>query len=418
MKFHHILIAAGLLATSVSSAAQKPTLDLKQLVDLGLVQVQANIRSGSQPRWFLYEFDARPTQKLFDQFSIDDDRDTVVAELRVGTVISGVKGIEAVVAANQNVYFTDYHIDSDKPLTVRTIKVFALGLGEEFPTGDLKLKALSGPARYVLFDDVGGPLLEKRAMENHHRAQQVALLLLSRSFSNQGYESVYGNDRSMELTPEMRTNSEGYVKRANAKHAENSAYFAQLKTRLGSEPQAMIELAETYLAGQRGLPRDRGAAARWYLKASEAGSDIAKHQLALLYSKRLPPGPDLEMSKAWLVQAAEAGFIPALIGLGDAHRTGWASLEPNANQARLWYEKAAAKGSETARSRLEHLDRQPQRDALGIGLGLVAAWMFLNADQQPQTPGRNQMTQQEIQNAIDQQIRQEQIRKGIPPRGN
>jgi len=116
---------------------------------------------------------------------------------------------------------------------------------------------------------------------------------------------------------------------------------------------AMTSLGLRYYYGD-GAKKDYEKAADWYSKAAEAGSSRAMLLLAEMYEEGNGVSKDDEKSEEWHQKAfdsynrdAEAGSSNAMYRLGDMYYYGWGVTE-DANEAIIWYTKAANAGDSDA----------------------------------------------------------------------
>ena len=100
------------------------------------------------------------------------------------------------------------------------------------------------------------------------------------------------------------------------------------------DAEAAFKLAQMHDVGL-GLPRDLGAAMRWYRAAAERGHAPAAFNLGLI----LDGGGRREAAAAWYGHAAAAGHARAQYNLGLLHAAGDGVLA-NPDLARAWFEKA------------------------------------------------------------------------------
>jgi TPR repeat protein len=148
---------------------------------------------------------------------------------------------------------------------------------------------------------------------------------------------------------------------------------------------AMEELADRYHAGN-GLPREFPRAVTYYQRAARAGSAYAQFMLSIMYAEGRGVKPDLEKSVQWFKKAsnrpqtqlaqfrvakryargyglpqnnkkavywytlaADSGFAPAQIEMGDAYYLGRGE-EQNYGTAFDWYLRAAEQNHSYAES--------------------------------------------------------------------
>lgn len=76
------------------------------------------------------------------------------------------------------------------------------------------------------------------------------------------------------------------------------------------------------------------------------------------YYHAMGVGLDKKKAIQWWTQAANGGFVYAMVNLGTAYRDGIGVREKSLTTARSWYERAASRGSDVGGRYLEELDRK------------------------------------------------------------
>jgi len=119
-------------------------------------------------------------------------------------------------------------------------------------------------------------------------------------------------------------------------------------------------MAEAQLRGL-GVPQDGAAAVKSYRKAADGGIAPAQRQLGLVYAEgAFGAKADPEAAFNWFLKAARQGDAQAQNKVGYAYATG-TGTELSYERAELWWNKAAAQGSEEARGNLEVLRERTKR---------------------------------------------------------
>ena len=122
-------------------------------------------------------------------------------------------------------------------------------------------------------------------------------------------------------------------------------------------PAAQYGLAGCYENGYATGVADRQEAIKWYLKAAEQGRSDAQYRLGMLYQSSRS-----EESLQWLIKSAEQGYLEAQLELGSCYDEGyWAPQD--IQQARKWYQKAAAQGDRDAMDWLADNPEKPPKTA-------------------------------------------------------
>jgi TPR repeat protein len=106
----------------------------------------------------------------------------------------------------------------------------------------------------------------------------------------------------------------------------------------------MRNLAIVYLSGD-GVVKDQGKAAEWFGKGAATGDPISAYNLGLMLQLGVLGVPDLDAAAVHMRAAAEAGFAPAMTGLGLLIHRGAQGPEVPAD----WFERAAKAGDPQGR---------------------------------------------------------------------
>ncbi len=165
--------------------------------------------------------------------------------------------------------------------------------------------------------------------------------------------------------------------------ATAAGMFTQLAE--SGDPQAQHNLGFLYHVG-RGVAQNDAQAMIWYRKAADQGYAPSQFNVGVMFEKGQGVGADPVQAIAWYAKAADQNdveaerklaelylsrryFANALIwvrkaadqgdpreqfNLGSFYFNGWATPKDEA-QARLWYAKAAAQGSEAAAAVLKKM---------------------------------------------------------------
>ena len=116
------------------------------------------------------------------------------------------------------------------------------------------------------------------------------------------------------------------------------------------DAEAMSDLGATYAVGGEGLAQDLAEAMGWFLKSADAGSVLAKLNLAGCY--RDGRGCDVDETKAMELYREAASSRPpdpvacdAMECLGEAYRLGECGVQVDDGEAARWFKRGAAAGS-------------------------------------------------------------------------
>lgn len=118
-------------------------------------------------------------------------------------------------------------------------------------------------------------------------------------------------------------------------------------------PQASRDLIDFHLRGEKGLPRDLAAAARWCALAARNDQSYGAFCLGDLYANGLAGYPrDPAKSMAWLTRAAELGHQTAQHDLGVILLKGLNGQTPDREAGIAWLKRSAEGGFEYAAQKL------------------------------------------------------------------
>jgi uncharacterized protein len=109
---------------------------------------------------------------------------------------------------------------------------------------------------------------------------------------------------------------------------------------------ANLSIAERYLRGGEGYPRDPVRAFQYVRAAAESplnGAGFAQWRLAMMYLNGQGTPVDRAEAYRWVVRASDGGNVTAMISRGVMLATGEGVAEDDA-AARIWYQRAAESG--------------------------------------------------------------------------
>lgn len=130
-----------------------------------------------------------------------------------------------------------------------------------------------------------------------------------------------------------------------------------LKEANSGDAEAQFDLGQAYKKGQ-GVPKNNEEALKWYKKAAKQGHFKAQFALGIIYDKL----QKYEKSVFWYQKAAEQGYVLAQYNLGVAYAIGQ-GVTKSIEQAREWYQKAAAQEDTDAQQALEKLPKPTPLEA-------------------------------------------------------
>jgi len=139
---------------------------------------------------------------------------------------------------------------------------------------------------------------------------------------------------------------------------------------------ADARLDRALAAYQRG---DFATARTAFERLARDGVPAADYNLAVMHLRGERPDANPREALRLMVRAADAGFVTAMVGLGELHERGEAPLARDLQQSVLWYRRAAEAGSlegQLAVATAHYLGRGAALDR-----ALAARWYRLAAQQ-------------------------------------
>ena len=125
--------------------------------------------------------------------------------------------------------------------------------------------------------------------------------------------------------------------------------------------EAQYKLGYCYYDG-RGVAQDYVEAVRWHRKAAEQGHDKAMFSMGFYYFGGHGVAQDYAEAVRWFRKAAEKGNADAQYVLGSCYHLGLDSMTKDYVEAEKWYRKAAEQGHDMAKSGLEGLAADIQKE--------------------------------------------------------
>ena len=120
---------------------------------------------------------------------------------------------------------------------------------------------------------------------------------------------------------------------------------------------AQFNLGVLYQRGESVAQNDR-LAFFWYQSAAEQGMARAQHNLATAYADGRGTQTNYPKAVEWMTRAAEAGLGESQFSLASLYELGFATGQPDLDQARKWFERAAAQGDAQAPERLRRIEQR------------------------------------------------------------
>lgn len=128
----------------------------------------------------------------------------------------------------------------------------------------------------------------------------------------------------------------------------------------------LIGIVQTLPGGALALPSDSGGptplqqavewyrqgrfadAARAFERLAKLGVPAAAHNLAVMHIRRELPEGSMQEAVRLMTQAAEQGFVTAMVGLAELHEQGAIAGQRDLEAAHRWHLRAAQAGSQQA----------------------------------------------------------------------
>ena len=132
----------------------------------------------------------------------------------------------------------------------------------------------------------------------------------------------------------------------NAKNFDKAVELLQPLAEKSNNPQAQEKIGRLYHRG-KGVPKDAGKAAEWYLKAAEQGDAPAAARLGSMFwiGEGVPRDPNQAVK--WYVLGASKGNPLAQVGIGYMSMEGIGTTVDFAAAAG-WFNRAAEQGDASA----------------------------------------------------------------------
>jgi eukaryotic-like serine/threonine-protein kinase len=116
--------------------------------------------------------------------------------------------------------------------------------------------------------------------------------------------------------------------------------------------KAQTNLGDMYLAGRGGLPKSYLDALSLYLKAAQQDRPDAQYRLGYMYERGLGTERDVPRAVKYYRSAASHDYPDAENVLGALYATGAEGVPQDADEAVIWYQKAADQGLAKAQKNL------------------------------------------------------------------
>jgi hypothetical protein len=105
--------------------------------------------------------------------------------------------------------------------------------------------------------------------------------------------------------------------------------------------EAAVILGNLYSIGHSGVPKDPGAALKWYERAFEVGHIAAAKKVGDLHYEGIGTKRDVKKAASWYRKAAKFDHAPAQIALADILYLGEDEAAQDLKEALAWYRAAA-----------------------------------------------------------------------------
>lgn len=172
-------------------------------------------------------------------------------------------------------------------------------------------------------------------------------------------EAIPLYSRALEMNPNLTDalywRGQAYYEKGDvlAGHADT------MRAAMLGNPQANRSLVDSYIHGEKGLPKDFAAAASWCSLGAQSDQTYAAFCLGDLYANGYAGYPrDLKKSFFWIKRAAELGHQTAQHDLGVILLKGQNGQAPDRKAGIYWLKLSAQGGFEYADNKLKmHLSR-------------------------------------------------------------
>ena len=117
------------------------------------------------------------------------------------------------------------------------------------------------------------------------------------------------------------------------------------------DTEVMLILAQLYLDGEGGVPKDDATDCEWLAKAATMGNAKAQYNLSICYRDGRGVPADSSQAMYWLTLAARQGYADALYNMGAMYEEGQLCAK-DLYQAVQWYALAVKSGDVEAAYRI------------------------------------------------------------------
>lgn len=117
------------------------------------------------------------------------------------------------------------------------------------------------------------------------------------------------------------------------------------------DTEAMLFLAQLYLNGKGGMPKDDAMGCKWLARAANTGNAKAQYNLSICYRDGVGVPADSSQAMYWLTLAARQGYADALYNMGAMYEEGEIYAR-DLYQAVQWYALAVKSGDVEAAYRI------------------------------------------------------------------
>ena len=127
------------------------------------------------------------------------------------------------------------------------------------------------------------------------------------------------------------------------------------------------------------MARDPSAAKRWYLKAAEAGSARAAHNLAVMNAEPVGEKPDYVEAAKWFRKAGDLGVRDSQFNLAILYARGL-GVEQDLSQSWLWFSLAAEQGDSDAAKKRDEVAAKMDPASLAAAADALAKFKPVKPD--------------------------------------
>ena len=245
-----------------------------------------------------------------------------------------------------NLYMDGHGVPKDENVAYNLLKQ-AEGLGSQYAKAILAIFYMNG---VIVQQDLDEALNRLTIGYDKLQIPQIAGILAYKYYNMGDYKSAlkYATE-SAEKNDKLGLTVLGahYLNGNGVNKDEEKAFECYIQAASMGEETALNQLGWMYMNGC-GVEEDPSQAFFWYNESANKQSDVGMYNLAYCYRDGYGVEQDSEKAAEWYKKAAEAGYIDAMLALGQYYQEHMIDFD----KAEKWLLKAAEAGSAEAMNML------------------------------------------------------------------